>query len=101
MNIDGEKLAAALKGDGSVGNDKDTIYYHVTDYLKKKSWWGQGTYTGIVMIAERFANDKLKDNLNPVCRLFYASSTMVCVPAWSSQNGPALGAQAGEGNLCI
>jgi hypothetical protein len=33
------------------------------------------------MMVQRFANDKLKDNLNPVGRLFYASSTMVYVPA--------------------
>jgi SAM-dependent methyltransferase len=51
---------------------------------------------GTVMIVEPFANDKLEDNLNPVGRLFYAGSTMVCVPASLSQNGPALGAQAGE-----
>ncbi|HYZ51806.1 MAG TPA: class I SAM-dependent methyltransferase, partial [Nitrososphaeraceae archaeon] len=51
---------------------------------------------GVVMIVEPFANDKLEDNLNPVGRLFYAASTMVCVPASLSQNGPALGAQAGE-----
>src|ERR1051325_9925141 len=51
---------------------------------------------GIVMIVEPFANDKIEDNLNPVGRLFYAASTLVCVPASLSQNGPALGAQAGE-----
>ncbi len=51
---------------------------------------------GVVMIVEPFANDNLKDNLNPIGRLFYAASTMVCVPASLSQNGPALGAQAGE-----
>jgi SAM-dependent methyltransferase len=51
---------------------------------------------GTVMIVEPFANDKLEDNLNPVGRLFYAGSTMVCIPASLSQNGPALGAQAGE-----
>jgi SAM-dependent methyltransferase len=51
---------------------------------------------GVVMIVEPFANDKLEDNLNPVGRLNYAASTMVCVPASLSQNGPALGAQAGE-----
>jgi SAM-dependent methyltransferase len=51
---------------------------------------------GVVMIVEPFANDKIEDNLNPVGRLFYAASTMVCVPASLSQNGPALGAQAGE-----
>jgi SAM-dependent methyltransferase len=51
---------------------------------------------GTVMIVEPFANDKLEDNLNPIGRLFYAASTMVCIPASLSQNGPALGAQAGE-----
>jgi SAM-dependent methyltransferase len=54
---------------------------------------------GTVMIVEPFANDKLEDNLNLVGRLFYASSTMVCVPASLSQNGPALGAQAGEARI--
>ena len=42
------------------------------------------------------ANDKLEDNLNPLGRMMYAPSTMICVPASLSQNGPALGAQAGE-----
>jgi hypothetical protein len=48
------------------------------------------------MIVEPFANDKLEDNLNPIGRLNYAASTMVCIPASLSQSGPALGAQAGE-----
>jgi SAM-dependent methyltransferase len=51
---------------------------------------------GTVMIVEPFANDKLEDNLNPIGRLNYAASTMVCIPASLSLNGPALGAQAGE-----
>jgi 2-polyprenyl-3-methyl-5-hydroxy-6-metoxy-1,4-benzoquinol methylase len=54
---------------------------------------------GVVMMVEPFANDKLEDNLNLVGRLFYASSTMACVPASLSQNGPALGAQAGEARI--
>jgi SAM-dependent methyltransferase len=54
---------------------------------------------GTVMIVEPFANDKLEDNLNPLGRLNYAASTMVCVPASLSQNGPALGAQAGEAGI--
>ncbi|MFL6402776.1 MAG: class I SAM-dependent methyltransferase, partial [Nitrososphaeraceae archaeon] len=54
---------------------------------------------GTVMIAEPFANDKLEDNLNPIGRIFYAGSTMICVPASLSQNGPALGAQAGEAGI--
>jgi len=51
---------------------------------------------GTVMIVEPFANDKLEDNLNPLGRLNYAASAMVCIPASLSLNGPALGAQAGE-----
>ncbi|HEY3526024.1 MAG TPA: hypothetical protein VGK47_07500, partial [Nitrososphaeraceae archaeon] len=48
------------------------------------------------MIVEPFANDKLEDNLNPVGRVFYAASGLVCVPASLAYDGPALGAQAGE-----
>jgi SAM-dependent methyltransferase len=54
---------------------------------------------GIVMIVEPFANDKLEDNLNPIGRIYYAGSTMVCIPTSFSQNGPALGAQAGEARI--
>jgi SAM-dependent methyltransferase len=51
---------------------------------------------GILMIVEPFANDKVEDNLNPLGRVFYAGSSLVCVPASLAHNGPALGAQAGE-----
>jgi SAM-dependent methyltransferase len=51
---------------------------------------------GTVMIVEPFANDKLEDNLNPLGRISYAVSTMVCVPASMAAKGPALGTQAGE-----
>jgi SAM-dependent methyltransferase len=61
---------------------------HVLQTLKKKD----GTW----MMVEPFANDKVEDNLNPVGRLNYAASTVVCVPASLNENGPALGAQAGE-----
>jgi SAM-dependent methyltransferase len=54
---------------------------------------------GVVMIVEPFANDKIEDNLNPLGRMNYAASTMLCVPASLSQNGPALGAQAGEASI--
>ena len=54
---------------------------------------------GVVMIVEPFANDKIEDNLNPVGRLFYAASTMSCVPSSLACNGPALGAQAGEAKI--
>ena len=55
---------------------------------------------GTFMLVEPFANDKVEDNLNPVGRLFYSVSTIVCTPASLSQEvGTALGAQAGEKRL--
>ena len=52
---------------------------------------------GTWMIVEPFAHDHLSGNLNPVGRVFYAASTMVCTPASLSQEvGLGLGAQAGE-----
>lgn len=55
---------------------------------------------GAWMIVEPFAHDDLKDNLNPVGRVYYAASTMICTPASLSQEvGLGLGAQAGETRL--
>ena len=52
------------------------------------------------MVVEPFANDDVVDNFNPVGRLFYAASTMVCTPASRAQEvGLALGAQAGPRRL--
>jgi hypothetical protein len=52
------------------------------------------------MIVEPMAGDRLEENLNPVGRLYYAGSTMICVPTSLSQEvGAALGAQAGEAKL--
>lgn len=55
---------------------------------------------GRLMLVEPFAGDRLEDNLNPVGRLYYAASTMICTPASLSQEvGLGLGAQAGEARL--
>ena len=52
------------------------------------------------MIVEPMAGDRLEQNLNPVGRLFYAGSPMICLPTSRSQEvGAALGAQAGEPKL--
>ncbi len=52
---------------------------------------------GVWMIVEPNAADRLEDNLNPVGRIFYSASTMLCVPNSRSEAvGLALGAQAGE-----
>ncbi len=56
--------------------------------------------TGVWMIVEPMANDRLEQNLNPVGRVFYSASTFVCTPASRAQEvGLALGAQAGEARL--
>jgi hypothetical protein len=49
------------------------------------------------MIVEPLAGDSLAENINPVGRLYYGFSTMMCTPGSLSQKvGLALGAQAGE-----
>lgn len=54
---------------------------------------------GTCMIVEPFAGDAVAENLNPVGRLFYGASSLVCVPVSLARGGPALGAQAGEKRL--
>ncbi|KAB2838686.1 class I SAM-dependent methyltransferase, partial [bacterium] len=70
--------------------DPVAVARHVRQSLKPDGTW---------MIVEPRAGDNLEDNLNPVGRVFYAASTCVCVPASLAQDGPALGAQAGEKRL--
>lgn len=55
---------------------------------------------GTVMIVEPYANESLTENLNPVGRIYYAASTMICTPASKAQEvGLGLGAQAPESKL--
>ncbi len=55
---------------------------------------------GVVMLVEPQAGDSVADNLNPVGRVFYAASSLICTPASQSQDvGLALGAQAGPARL--
>ncbi len=64
---------------------------HVRSSLGRNGTW---------MIVEPFANDQVEDNLNPLGRVFYSASTLICTPASLSQEvGMALGAQAGETRL--
>ncbi len=64
---------------------------HVLESLAKDGTW---------MIVEPFANDHLKDNLNPVGRVYYSFSTLLCTPCSRSQEvGMCLGAQAGEARI--
>lgn len=64
---------------------------HVRETLAPDGTW---------MVVEPFAGDKVEDNLNPVGRIYYSASTLLCTPASKSQEvGLALGAQAGEARL--
>ena len=64
---------------------------HVQQSLKPDGAW---------MIVEPAAGDRLEDNLNPVSRMYYAGSTMICVPTSLDQPvGAAFGAQAGLAKL--
>jgi len=65
---------------------------HIRKLLKPDGTW---------MLVEPIAADKAGDNLaNPVSRLYYNASTMICVPTSLAQEvGEALGAQAGEATL--
>jgi 2-polyprenyl-3-methyl-5-hydroxy-6-metoxy-1,4-benzoquinol methylase len=64
---------------------------HVLETLKPDGSW---------MIVEPYAGDRVEENLNPIGRAFYASSTMICTPCSLAQEvGLALGAQAGEARM--
>ena len=64
---------------------------HVRSAMKPDGTW---------MIVEPFAENAPEANHNPVGRIFYSASTMLCVPASMSQEvGAALGAQAGEDRI--
>jgi hypothetical protein len=55
---------------------------------------------GTFMIVEPAAGDSLEENMNPVGRLYYAASTMICTPGSLAQEvGLGLGAQAGPKRL--
>ena len=55
---------------------------------------------GTVMVVEPFAKERVEQNLNPVGRIFYNASLLICVPASLSQEvGAGLGAQASDSSL--
>jgi ubiquinone/menaquinone biosynthesis C-methylase UbiE len=61
---------------------------HVRQALKPNGTW---------LVVEPFAADEVAGNLNPVGRIYYSGSTLLCVPnAMSQPGGYALGNQAGE-----
>jgi hypothetical protein len=64
---------------------------HVRSSLRSDGTW---------MIVEPFAGNELNDNLNPIGRIYYSASTLLCTPCSRAQEvGLCLGAQAGEAQL--
>jgi len=64
---------------------------HVYETLKPDGTW---------MIVEPNAKESVEENLNPIGRVFYNASSMICVPSSLSQEvGLGLGAQASESDL--
>lgn len=71
--------------------DPEAAAVHIRKALKEGGTW---------MVVEPAAGDTLEENLNPVGRLYYSASTMICVPtSLAQETGLALGAQAGERRL--
>lgn len=71
--------------------DPEGAAAHIRRALKPGGTW---------MVVEPAAGDRLEDNINPVGRLYYSASTMICVPtSLAQETGLALGAQAGERRL--
>ncbi|CAN5522535.1 class I SAM-dependent methyltransferase [soil metagenome] len=48
---------------------------------------------GTLLLVEPMAGESLEENANPVGRVFYSASTVICTPAGQSQGDRALGAQ--------
>ena len=64
---------------------------HIRQALKPDGTW---------LIVEPYATDDTAGNMNPVGRVYYNASTLLCVPnALSQPGGYALGAQAGEAEI--
>jgi SAM-dependent methyltransferase len=71
--------------------DPAGIAKHVYSSLKPDGTW---------MIVEPYSNERVEENLNPVGRIFYNASSMVCVPSSLAQEvGLALGAQASDSKI--
>ncbi len=106
LGVDSRTTFEIVKAKEFPGNDYDLVTVfdclhdmgdpvgaakHVLASLK-----GDGTW----MIVEPFANDNVEQNLNPVGRVYYSFSTLLCTPCSRSQEvGLCLGAQAGEARI--
>jgi SAM-dependent methyltransferase len=71
--------------------DPAGVARHVRESLKPDGTW---------MIVEPFAHERATENYNPLGRLYYSASTLICTPCSKAQEvGLALGSQASEARL--
>ncbi|MDZ7783276.1 MAG: class I SAM-dependent methyltransferase [Halioglobus sp.] len=64
---------------------------HIHEIMKPDGTW---------MLCEPIAGDAPEQNMNPVGRIYYNASTMICVPTSLDQEvGEGLGAQAGQAKI--
>ena len=71
--------------------DPEGAAAHLRSVLKPDGTW---------MVVEPMARDTVAENINPVGRVYYAASSLICTPASMAQEvGAALGAQAGPARL--
>ena len=83
----GYDLAATFDCLHDMGNPR-TAARHIRQALAPDGTW---------LIVEPYAGDTITDNLNPIGRMYYNGSTLLCVPnAMAQSGGYTLGAQAGE-----
>jgi ubiquinone/menaquinone biosynthesis C-methylase UbiE len=83
----GYDLAATFDCLHDMGNPR-TAARHIRQALAPDGTW---------LIVEPYAGDTITDNLNPIGRMYYNGSTLLCVPnAMAQAGGYTLGAQAGE-----
>jgi SAM-dependent methyltransferase len=104
--VDGSVSYEVAPADGFTGNGYDLVTTfdalhdmgdpvgaarHVRDVIAPDGTW---------LLVEPAAGDQVQDNLNPVGRVYYGFSTLLCTPASLSQDvGLALGTQAGPARL--
>ena len=83
----GYDLAATFDCLHDMGNPRAAAR-HIRQALAPDGTW---------LIVEPYAGDTITDNLNPIGRMYYNGSTLLCVPnAMAQAGGYTLGAQAGQ-----
>ena len=83
----GYDLAATFDCLHDMGNPRAAAR-HIRQALAADGTW---------LIVEPYAGDTITDNLNPIGRMYYNGSTLLCVPnAMAQAGGYTLGAQAGQ-----